>query len=523
MDTQHEHLNTQRDKLVRLRKLESTINWCIWVPLCISSFVYAVTISKKYAHLVPPHSVTETWFGLRVDNSDTEWTGWVSNIYSMTLVSSVFSVSSVAVRFLVPRALVMFQTILSLFLLSWVMSWNGVLVVLVHMLAFLCVLKTGSVKLVWVWSLLVLYVMPSDGFWDMSKLVLPLDEDNRELVIIGLLMCYLRFLSYGHHILQPNNSNSSNNNNNTSSINSNNDSNINNSNYNTTNVRNASLLHFTHYTFYVPLFFNGPLLTYDLFNVPLEERNKIDVYDISRATLTSLLYACGLHLFFSIVFTTAIATYSHILLHITPFESVIVMWMLIQVFYMKYVVFYRSSGVFVKMDGLVPPEGPRCITSLYTFTHMWRFFDRGLHRFLGQSIYVPLGGSRAGIVQQMLSSLCCFAFVAHWHTGGATMWLWAAFNYVGIAVEKCVGLLTTCGVLDTVLDMLSLRMYRRVCALCGALLVVGLIWSNIVFLVGYEAALVLITKSLSGGVTFFLYVIGVMYFCCQCSMDCLCD
>ena len=51
-------------------------------------------------------------------------------------------------------------------------------------------------------------------------------------------------------------------------------------------------------------------------------------------------------------------------------------------------------------------------------------------------IYVPLGGSRHGLLYQMLSTGLAFGFVCLWHGGHDYLRYWALMNWAGVVVEN---------------------------------------------------------------------------------------
>ncbi|XP_072018226.1 protein-cysteine N-palmitoyltransferase HHAT-like [Amphiura filiformis] len=109
-------------------------------------------------------------------------------------------------------------------------------------------------------------------------------------------------------------------------------------------------------------------------------------------------------------------------------------------FQVKYVVLYglpRAIGLFDRVDVPLPPI---CVLGTYMFQDFWRYFDRGLHRLLVQCIYIPLGGSRRGLLMQLLSSLVCFWFVYYWHGSDTHLLYWSWFNWVGVTLEQLIQL-----------------------------------------------------------------------------------
>ena len=55
-------------------------------------------------------------------------------------------------------------------------------------------------------------------------------------------------------------------------------------------------------------------------------------------------------------------------------------------------------------------------------------------------IYIPLGGSRKGVIRQIAASFCAFAFIWQWHGGHThTLW-WFIPNWLGVVVESLAGM-----------------------------------------------------------------------------------
>ena len=51
-------------------------------------------------------------------------------------------------------------------------------------------------------------------------------------------------------------------------------------------------------------------------------------------------------------------------------------------------------------------------------------------------IYVPLGGSRHGLLYKILSTGLAFGFVCLWHGGHDYLQYWALLNWAGVLVEN---------------------------------------------------------------------------------------
>ncbi|KAF6721431.1 Protein-cysteine N-palmitoyltransferase HHAT [Oryzias melastigma] len=158
---------------------------------------------------------------------------------------------------------------------------------------------------------------------------------------------------------------------------------------------------------------------------------------------------------------------------------------LVQFFYVKYLVLFGLPCLLASSDQLVPPQLPRCVSVMYSFTGMWRHFDEGLYRWLIRYIYVPLGGSRHGPLHKLLSTGVAFAFVCFWHGGHDYLQYWALMNWAGVLAENGVAsLLSLPRVRVTIEQNFSMAMQRRCAALLSAFSTALLILSNLVFLGG---------------------------------------
>ncbi|XP_055439058.1 protein-cysteine N-palmitoyltransferase HHAT isoform X14 [Bubalus kerabau] len=151
-------------------------------------------------------------------------------------------------------------------------------------------------------------------------------------------------------------------------------------------------------------------------------------------------------------------------------------------FYVKYLVLFGVPALLMRLDGLRPPPLPRCVSTMFSFTGMWRHFDVGLHDFLVSQrwrssiqlaktrpgadcgsdhelliakfrlklkkvektttpfryVYIPAGGSQHGLLGALFSTAMTFAFVSFWHGGNDYLWCWAALNWLGVTVENGV-------------------------------------------------------------------------------------
>ncbi|XP_047609039.1 protein-cysteine N-palmitoyltransferase HHAT isoform X3 [Phacochoerus africanus] len=186
--------------------------------------------------------------------------------------------------------------------------------------------------------------------------------------------------------------------------------------------------------------------------------------------------------------------YTHAICSSAPLLSAVSCWTLgglalaqVLFFYVKYLVLFGVPALLMRLDGLSPPPLPRCVSTMFSFTGMWRYFDVGLHDFLVRYVYIPVGGSQHGLLGTLFSTAVTFAFVSYWHGGNDYLWCWAALNWLGVTVESGVRrLVQKPSVQDSLAQVLSPQARRRFHAALASCSTSMLILSNLVFLGGNQ-------------------------------------
>ena len=241
---------------------------------------------------------------------------------------------------------------------------------------------------------------------------------------------------------------------------------------------------------------HGPLLTFDIFrrDCCLSKERHFTLQEILADLFKTLANFVALEIFLRFVYAHALSIYHWLLEEMTPVEAIAMFWIHLHIFNIKYFIFYTFSGLFAKLDGIEPPGPPKCIASLYTYVDMWRYFDKGLNRFLLQTIYLPLGGSRKGFGRKTIASFACFTFIGFWHGADKSFMTWALSNWLGIVVESIASYFVENKLYREARVVFGELAHRRLCALGGAFSVFTLIYTNMIFLVGYEAATILFKR-----------------------------
>ncbi|XP_039594503.1 protein-cysteine N-palmitoyltransferase HHAT isoform X3 [Polypterus senegalus] len=279
----------------------------------------------------------------------------------------------------------------------------------------------------------------------------------------------------------------------------------------------SSLQWFFAYLFYYPLFHNGPIITYKEFISQIQKEKtsstKITfgmiVWTIARIFIWWLLAECMIHFL-----------YIHAILSNEPLLEVVSLWTLgglalaqVLFFYVKYLVLYGIPSLIVRIDGLEPPELPRCVSTMHSFTGMWRHFDVGLHRWLLRYIYVPMGGSHHGLLGKMFSSALAFGFVYYWHGAHDYLFTWALLNWIGLMIEYGVKkILLIPDAQNMIENILSYEMTRRAFGILSAISTAMLILSNLVFLGGNHVGKIYWQRIfIQGSPDKVIFILGFLY------------
>ncbi|XP_037353700.1 protein-cysteine N-palmitoyltransferase HHAT isoform X2 [Talpa occidentalis] len=242
------------------------------------------------------------------------------------------------------------------------------------------------------------------------------------------------------------------------------------------------------YVFYYPVLHNGPALSFPHFVCQMQRpAPRPPVVSLGLGLGRLLCWWCLAELMLHLAYTHALCGSAPLLRAVSSWALGGLALAQVLFFYVKYLVLFGVPGLLMRLDGLSPPPLPRCVSTMCSFTGMWRYFDVGLHDFLIRYVYVPAGGSQHGLLGTMFSTALTFAFVSFWHGGHDYLWCWAAFNWLGVTAENGVRrLLETPGIRDSVARALSPPARRRIHAVLASCSTSMLILSNLIFLGGSQ-------------------------------------
>ena len=161
-----------------------------------------------------------------------------------------------------------------------------------------------------------------------------------------------------------------------------------------------------------------------------------------------------------------------------------------QYFCVKYMVLYGVPSALAVADNVIVDGAPHCVSGKFKFLDMWKYFDKGLHKWLLRYIYIPTGGSafHLSFPRKTINAVLPFVFVYLWHGLYYHHLIWATINAFGVYIEMiCRDLSKTNSVATFENTFLSKGWTRRYRALLAMFTFSLLIISNLYFLAGVDA------------------------------------
>ncbi|KAK7107295.1 protein-cysteine N-palmitoyltransferase HHAT-like [Littorina saxatilis] len=255
-----------------------------------------------------------------------------------------------------------------------------------------------------------------------------------------------------------------------------------------------------YYMFYFPLFFTGPLIVYNNFHRQAKHQvpcTKARLKDIVLRLVSVMFWAVMNGVMLHYIYAHAINSSSKVLAKQSRWTVAAIGYILGQFFMMKYLVLFGLPAQLSRLDGFEPPAVPACISYIYCYSDMWKSFDRGLYDFMKRYIFIPTGGSRAGLFRQVAGSVLCFAYVFYWHGAEYYLFLWCVLNFIETSLEQMGAWLEKTAIVKRVLyDRLSPAGVRRVRAVMSVPVFLMSVFAIFYFFGGTESGLVFLRKLL---------------------------
>ena len=97
-----------------------------------------------------------------------------------------------------------------------------------------------------------------------------------------------------------------------------------------------------------------------------------EIISLVKDVIRTVWWYIFLEGFLHFVYATAFTQEPEIFKSLSNWALCGILYSMLQIFLVKYKVFYLGAGLFARMDGVTVPLPPRCVSTLYLFSDMWK-------------------------------------------------------------------------------------------------------------------------------------------------------
>ncbi|ORZ37231.1 MBOAT, membrane-bound O-acyltransferase family-domain-containing protein [Catenaria anguillulae PL171] len=183
-----------------------------------------------------------------------------------------------------------------------------------------------------------------------------------------------------------------------------------------------SLTTYLAYAMYIPLFFAGPILTFNSFlsQLPTSRPSPLPLRSNLLYTMR-LLFALFLMDLFMHLFHIPALTRAQAWTHLAPSSLAAIGFLNLKHIWLKLLIIWRFFRTWSLWDAIIPPENMRrCVSNNYSTLAFWRDWHASFNLWNVRYLYVPLGGART----RMWNTWVIFTFVAVWHDLKLKLFAW---------------------------------------------------------------------------------------------------
>ncbi len=183
-----------------------------------------------------------------------------------------------------------------------------------------------------------------------------------------------------------------------------------------------NFLNYLTYMTYLPLFLAGPIVTFNeflhQFKCPPDSiKVKGTVVYALRWIGAVLLMEWMMHYVYVVAIGKAKAWSTF-----TPLEMAVFGYFSLKFIWLKLLIIWRFFRLWAMADGVETVENMhRCMSNNYSASGFWRSWHRSFNRWLIRYMYIPLGGTK----YFMYNIWITFTFVAVWHDISFTLLAWS--------------------------------------------------------------------------------------------------
>ncbi|XP_054013777.1 protein-cysteine N-palmitoyltransferase HHAT isoform X1 [Hylaeus anthracinus] len=275
------------------------------------------------------------------------------------------------------------------------------------------------------------------------------------------------------------------------------------------------------YCLYLPTLCLGPLILYhefiDSIKGPFQTWKLADLKHFALNIIRYIFWIFFANFSLHFFYFNAMQYHVKIVEFLNPWALYGLGYCMGQFFLIKYVVIYGLNHTLCMIDHIKAPSQPKCVARIHLYSDMWKYFDKGLYKFLIRYIYTPLLKSN---FNRVFASFLCFAFVFAWHGMQRNIFIWAFLNFIGLNIEslgKSAGRSKYYSNMQTKY-MSPVNARRFNCILASPLLAMSVI-SNFYFFAGEEIGHAYVYRILHDMWHATLVLLLFLYCCCQVSTD----
>lgn len=449
-----------------LPKFEVYFYFCSWIFGIMYSSYHVYLIGNKLSHSFEQNLNTGwSFLNRKKDNADEEWKLWtdfILNILSKWII--VHHIGACVIAYFNSKILPIWYVILTASCVIYNYGLNNFVVFFIQPTIYVVLLSlTRSRIIIWIFTCIVYYVfIHEDMIWFYSVR----SEKDLDVVIPTLMWIYLRCISFCLDKIDK-------------------------------KLDWVSIYTFYGYVFYLPCFFLGPILLFDVFSNKLYKTSWTYTYrSLMYLIIQNIRYLFWLFLtefILHFVYINCLLYYIEVL-KLMKFDNVWVMYgvgfCMGQFFFLKYTVVYGLALTWTKAEGYETPNPPRCIAHICLYSDMWRYFDEGLYLFIRRYLYDPCFKHTfpSSFLQKMMYTFLCFVFIFIWHGMNYPVFMWSLLNFCGIVIETIARSISKLKYYNYFKNRIGSRNERRfVGIICSPLTIISAI-SNFYFLGGPAVA-----------------------------------
>nr|XP_039256772.1 protein-cysteine N-palmitoyltransferase HHAT-like protein [Styela clava] len=353
------------------------------------------------------------------DIADFEWTFWFSDLRESIIAALVGHViiSYFASRYLKPVR----HTLQALYCIYWVRAALGptfILIVVSYCATFYVVSALSkSRSMCWILTITSILLLHFDSFYmEVLPSTIEVDGTFLSLAYVSLGFVTLRCCSYAFESIDDRSSKKG---------------------------QQYGFHRLLQYNFYLPYFFFGPVMTYDVYiDETMPTHSKDNLLNIFKEVAKTMAGIAVIDFLLHFVHVSSVAldleymqTGPVYVVGFLLFANVMLDWM------KAWVLYGVTSNVSNVVDGYKrAPQGPKCLATICTFADT--YFDRGIQHWVCRYIYDPVGEHHSNVTKETIASVLTFIFVTLWQGPGIQVIIWATLNCLGLTFEFFLGTIT---------------------------------------------------------------------------------